>query len=753
MKPSELRSVKISEGIFEGQELELFSTEKEKSSVIFARNGQGKSTIARSLNIPQINTIFYDKDHNESQEGIENSYVFNEDFIRENIYLKSEGIKSLLIMGDDIEVEKKIEESESKKKNLEKLLQITVNEKDKNSKEIENLNSSIKKILKTGWPIWGKEIKREGRKLSVSEKNIKMIENLPLELSFEKIKIKYDEKFKKYSNNLYLDKKMEFIYLNFTEQELINKISIAVDKQKNIKYDERLKQSNSLKSLQKLFSSNIEFCPTCLQKIDDEYKNKMLEVVNEKLKDDLLKQIKIDLKEYDNKLDLLVKHLKNVLDLSQEYNFLTKSKNVASKANDILTYSKKIIDLINEKIENPYKAICYTSFNLEDNIELLNDYIQEFRDEQQEYNKKLISKEEIINLNNKLARAEIENELNIRKDKTKKKREIENKLIELNEDLKKLDDKLLELRAKKAHKEKGIREINEDLSYIFYSNNRLKVSLENEEYVISSRGKNVTPKDISIGERNIIALVYFFNSLKNNKNIKNYSSNEFLLVLDDPISSFDIGNRVGILSYIKLKLKEISKGNEKSRFVILTHDMDVARDACTILQNIGNVDFQKLENKELRKLNPRRIDNRYKQHLTDVYNFAFEDGNQNLEDSIGNIMRKVLEAFCTFSYNMGIDSILENENIMGRFNPKEKRYFEGSIFRLINNYESHEENLIKNEKMTLPDIYSYEEKKKLARDLLALIYGLNSSHLESYLKNDSNKIQNIKNYKENNVGY
>ena len=580
-----------------------------------------------------------------------------------------------------------------------------------------------------------------------------MIENLPLELSFEKIKIKYDEKFKKYSNNLYLDKKMEFIYLNFTEQELINKISIAVDKQKNIKYDERLKQSNSLKSLQMLFSSNIEFCPTCLQKIDDEYKNKMLEVVNEKLKDDLLKQIKIDLKEYDNKLDLLVKHLKNVLDLSQEYNFLTKSKNVASKANDILTYSKKIIDLINEKIENPYKAICYTSFNLEDNIELLNDYIQEFRDEQQEYNKKLISKEEIINLNNKLARAEIENELNIRKDKTKKKREIENKLIELNEDLKKLDDKLLELRAKKAHKEKGIREINEDLSYIFYSNNRLKVSLENEEYVISSRGKNVTPKDISIGERNIIALVYFFNSLKNNKNIKNYSSNEFLLVLDDPISSFDIGNRVGILSYIKLKLKEISKGNEKSRFVILTHDMDVARDACTILQNIGNVDFQKLENKELRKLNPRRIDNRYKQHLTDVYNFAFEDGNQNLEDSIGNIMRKVLEAFCTFSYNMGIDSILENENIMGRFNPKEKRYFEGSIFRLINNYESHEENLIKNEKMTLPDIYSYEEKKKLARDLLALIYGLNSSHLESYLKNDSNKIQNIKNYKENNVGY
>ena len=576
---------------------------KVKSSVIFARNGQGKSTIARSFSMPQpqSNIIFYDENHNERQEKIENSHVFNEEFIRDNIYLKDKGIKSLLIMGDDIKVEKKIEENKSEKNKLEKLLEIAKNKKIQNSKEIEDLNSSIKKILKRGWAIRGKEIKREGRNLSVSEKNIKMIEAIPFESPYEEIKMKYDETFDKYLSNSYLDMKAEFVNLDFKEKALKDTINKKIDKQESQNYGERLEQSNSLKSLQELFYSNVEFCPTCLQKIDDKYKSKMLEIINEKLRDDSLKQIKKDLKEFSNEIDLLVKQLQGVLDISLKYSFLTKSEKVSSKVNDILTNCEKIVDVINKKIENPYLSICYTTFDLEDSIALLNSYIQEFNNEQQEYNKDLISRDVIIDLNNKLARVEIETELKIQKNKINEGKHIDNELLELNEKLKNLKNELLELKARKANKKIGIQEINEDLSYIFYSNNRLKIELENEEYVIFSRGKNVKPKDISIGERNIIALVYFFNSLKNNKNINNYSNNEFLIILDDPISSFDIGNRVGILSYIKLKLKEISKGNEKSRFIILTHDMDVAQDACAILKNIGKVDSQKLENKELKK--------------------------------------------------------------------------------------------------------------------------------------------------------
>lgn len=57
------------------------------------------------------------------------------------------------------------------------------------------------------------------------------------------------------------------------------------------------------------------------------------------------------------------------------------------------------------------------------------------------------------------------------------------------------------------------------------------------------------------------------------KNKDTAYSNEYLIIIDDPISSYDFENKVGILSFLKYKLSQFLDGNENSRAIILTHDL------------------------------------------------------------------------------------------------------------------------------------------------------------------------------------
>ena len=50
---------------------------------------------------------------------------------------------------------------------------------------------------------------------------------------------------------------------------------------------------------------------------------------------------------------------------------------------------------------------------------------------------------------------------------------------------------------------------------------------------------------MSLGERNIIALCYFFTQILSNQDIGKLYQDEELVVIDDPISSFDFENKVG----------------------------------------------------------------------------------------------------------------------------------------------------------------------------------------------------------------
>lgn len=70
----------------------------------------------------------------------------------------------------------------------------------------------------------------------------------------------------------------------------------------------------------------------------------------------------------------------------------------------------------------------------------------------------------------------------------------------------------------------------------------------------------------------------FFTQILSNQDIGKLYQDEELVVIDDPISSFDFENKVGISSFLRYQTHKIIKGNAKSKILFLTHDLSTFSD-------------------------------------------------------------------------------------------------------------------------------------------------------------------------------
>ena len=68
----------------------------------------------------------------------------------------------------------------------------------------------------------------------------------------------------------------------------------------------------------------------------------------------------------------------------------------------------------------------------------------------------------------------------------------------------------------------------------------------------------------------------------------------------------------------------------------------------------------------------------YAQLMDDVFKFA--DGDTSFESSIGNKMRRMVEAFSTFCYRKSIENVVHDRNILSRLEMYSD-YFENRMYR------------------------------------------------------------------------
>lgn len=249
-------------------------------------------------------------------------------------------------------------------------------------------------------------------------------------------------------------------------------------------------------------------------------------------------------------------------------------------------------------------------------------------------------------------------------------------------------------------------------------------------------------------------VTFFVNSLKGREK-QNCYTQESLYVIDDPVSSFDIDNRVGIQSLLRYQTEQIIRGNNNSRILFMSHDLNAIYDYRKSVDDIthkkSKVSIMRLYNRQIENYNL-NSKQEYTSLLNSIYDYANTSTSNDINNySIGNDMRRVLEAFSTFEFRTG-PSELSTELLplqtLEKQDPAYKLFFQNLMYRLVLNRKSHtQETVLGSSDYRFFDEISDEEKIKTAKGVLCLIYLLNKNHLISQLKDDT-KIQRIEEWCE-----
>ena len=541
----------------------IFPKDSSRIALIYGRNGSGKSTIAHEFskinNVgEQTNISFLDSsgqllDDQESLVGAVS--VFDENYINTRVKLIDEGLDTIVLIGNQVNVDKGIKKIEQEleiasdaKKRQEAINQQLDDEKDLKSHYFYK-NKCINE-LKKRWAPSDSKIKGIGRNAGVNFKTVEQIKDNTTGKSKSDLEKTFDQRLKLYISSesalqTISEKILDVVIPNENIQEETKKLLSQIiqepqltDSEKKIKelFESELGALTSVKDF--LSDEKITICETCLQPIEEVYRR------------DILKKIEHILnKKYETIKNKLLKFKLEEIDGGKYSKFkgIDDSKYNAVIA-DISHLNLSIIahnNCIDQKINKPYEKVDYNCMSdILSSYQTLNEDLKLLEEKRLDYNSALDSrakfKDELLLINNQIACKEIKNDYDIYDMLRKKRETAEEKWEELCSRENELNRKLSEEKNKMQNTKIGMDEINKSLSYIFYSKDRLCLEPgEDSLYHLKVNGKNVNPSKVSTGERNAIALSYFFTELSSGKKQKEMYTAPKFLIIDDPISSFD----------------------------------------------------------------------------------------------------------------------------------------------------------------------------------------------------------------------
>lgn len=488
-------------------------------------------------------------------------------------------------------------------------------------------------------------------------------------------------------------------------------------------------------------------CPVCLQPVTDEYRvniiqriecilNRDVEDFRQQLKALLMNEIPVSSYQVYSVLDTTI--YGQVIEKIQILNSAIAAHNAAIQA----------------KIDDPFSVLVYdNTIGLVNAYLALNSALIQLEESRISYNSVIASKRTteatLLRLNNELAHFEIQDAYTSLCNQRIAQAAATEAYNNLVSEIQALEVQRQQLDAQRKNFQIAADKINQSLEYIFYARGRLELELGADQlYHLKSHGHPVKPEQISCGERNALALCYYFTEIARDTDARNLYASEALLVIDDPVSSFDLENRVGILSFLRFKLSQVLSSCATTKVLIMTHDISVLLDLDKALEEISkrcntqgiNAEYLlfHLREKQLTSFTNRRPPkyNEYTALLQQVYAYA-KNPTPDQELVIGNMMRRVLEAFSTFSYKKGIHDVSLDANVLALLPDDSSRmYFQNSMYRLVLNSESHFEEAVRGApEASFFSHLSTDEKQRTAKDILCFIYKVNELHLLSHIPN------------------
>lgn len=802
----EISSINIKGGCFKEDGIELSNLLGRPLNILFGCNGSGKSSIGRAIeeyahtNDGQRSFEVSFKDKNgtpiELGEDAKNKiFVFNEEFINNNIKIETDGLNAILMTGAQAN---NAEQIEKERQNLN-YLRISLSNFQSNEKGeyLRSLFSKIKKNLQTDnkYADRYKLINEQSVKGQVKEDTIndlkdtgsdeELMKSLPADIVAltDRVNRDIEQLTSLTSTGSKISWTSPNIDFGFVPEDVLALLSKSINKPElnerdsyiiSLMSDARTRHFiDDTKAI--IIDGKAGICPLCHQKIEPGYRDSLALKIKSVLNHDV-EEHKQSLKQIiDSKIkDIIYPDLKD-----------------KTSADDIQNCQDKIIKLgkiiekikaqCEEKLNNPYDAIT-NAFSLEEfNNQLSACYkaIADISSDVDRYNdiieNKGNKKIEVIRENKYLSYLENKNDIDNYL-KTKNENIInDSNITKTNGEIEASESKIRTMEASSAQSGSAMALINECLQGIFFSNERLclKLGEGGKHYEILSNKNHVSPKNISLGERNVIALAYFFAKIFEGQDVKSRYKNNNLIIIDDPVSSFDAENRTGVVSWLGFQWQKFIKSNSENKILVMSHDMFTVKNFTFIENNIfyslqHDTDWKNEKNLRLQntwasfyelynhKLHAHHdISSEYGTLLHIIYGYAKSEVNENDERniSIGNQMRRALEAYLTFTYNKGINDVFNNEFILSHLvRSDEISYYNENLYILLMNGESHTQDQALTAE-PLQSRYSTEDKHKVAKALLCFLDSTNQRHLFAYfsdIRNDGRivPIDDIRIWKE-----
>ena len=720
--------------------------------------------------------------------------VYNEKFVDRYVRVEdNENLEAIVMLSDDPDLRDTLKTLEEKKTAIVQdidIAKVALNnfESSTNNQNEANIRKRIDKQLKSdgAWASIGGKIR--GRKVNqkLDVRAFKAIQDIDVSggtpaIAKQLVGLLEDDL--NYLEQIRQKKKLPTFNVSLTDQNdfhnVRNLLSTIVSMPTFSGIQEQIMEvlSNSgrtqLDKTKNIFSApSTEYCPTCFRTITTREKEELVHVINQVLtiskqnaEDDITNQLKsLNL----NTLAIINKGTDIATLFPQEifaYNEAVEEYNEM-----IARYSKAVTDKINNPYAIPNTIDC-------DNNKLYSSIISAGRAVQaavENYNaifenEQLIKSEaDFLNLN--IAKFNNRDLFEQFATASLRHRDLEEKVRAAEAPREENERSISSVKARLAEQKVALDQINEKLAHVFMNRNRLKLIEGDNCYRVLSRDEFIATSQLSVGERNAISLCYFFSRINSNVRADQAYQRPLFIVLGDPISSFDFENKIGILSLLREELEKVLFSNPESKVLIMTHDAEMFHHIAKIyddieerrsmLAKVGKSNVEKIVSHHYQLSSGRLTEagtksfNDYAQQLQEVYNYAASNiqasNSQDVEVDyhpddlyIGNIMRRVIEAFSTFCYRRGVSAIFNNQDILDNIPDIHRDFLRTFMYRLVFNSESHsEENVKSRPDNNAVDFISHSELVKTARLLVVFMNDLNPLHLQKLITGfDANEVK------------